>query len=126
MQTFKLGLIISLFFTLIYILFSDFLLRIFTDIPEIIEGAKSYLIWIIIIPVISFSAFLWDGIFIGITDSKGLRNSMLLSTIVFFSIYYFVRTDLANDGLWLSFTIFLGVRGLAQTFIYQFKILKRN
>ncbi|NLZ95419.1 MAG: MATE family efflux transporter, partial [Bacteroidales bacterium] len=109
------GLIVSLASAAIYILFPNQILHILTDNQEVIETAKSFTFWIILIPVTGFSAFLWDGIFIGATASKEMRNAMILSAIIFFVCYYSTKSLLGNNALWLSFILYLSVRGVIQT-----------
>jgi len=58
-------------------------------------------------------AFLWDGIYIGATAGKQMRNAMLLSTlVVFFPVYIFAGKIWGNHGLWLAFILFMAARGL--------------
>lgn len=66
-------------FTLLYLLFTDTLLNLLTDKVAIIEAAAGYRIWAVLFPVAGFAAFLWDGIFIGMTASRQMRNSMFVA-----------------------------------------------
>ena len=109
------GLIVSLASATIYLLFPNQILQILTDNQEVIEAAKSFTFWIILIPITGFAAFLWDGIFIGATASKEMRNAMILSAISFFVCYYSTKSFLGNNALWLSFIFYLSVRGIIQT-----------
>jgi len=61
---------------------------------------------------VGFTAFIWDGIYIGATVSNHLRNSILVALAVFFAVYYLTLGSLGNHGLWLAFVCFLGVRGI--------------
>jgi MATE family multidrug resistance protein len=103
---------VSMFFTLINTFAAGYLLNLMTTNQEIILEATAYTIWIIVIPVISFVAFIWDGIYVGATESKHLRNSILIALAVFLAMYFGLRDQLQNHGLWLAFTVFLGVRGI--------------
>ena len=110
------GFMLSLFFTAIYFFFGTRLLQILTDNIDIINKSNKYIIWVYFIPLISFPAFIWDGIYVGATASVQMRNSMLISTVaIFFPAYYLLFDIMGNNGLWLSFLIFLGARGLLQT-----------
>ncbi len=108
------GLMVSLISAVIYLFFPEQLLYILTDKPNVIAKAKEYLFWTILIPITGFAAFLWDGIFIGATASKQMRNAMILSAIAFFTCYYLSVSSMGNNGLWLSFILYLLVRGVAQ------------
>jgi MATE family multidrug resistance protein len=102
------GLACSLFFTVTYIFAGDTIFRLLTNNLNIISNAKPYFYWISIIPVVSFAAFLWDGIYIGATAGKAMRNSMLISSLlVFFPAYFILQKFIGNHGLWLAFILFM-------------------
>ena len=70
-----------------------------------------------------FSAFLFDGIFIGATASRTMRNTMFIATAAFLAIYYGLRCNIAanaleeytmNNILWLAFMVYLAARGIGQ------------
>lgn len=109
------GLYISIPFTLAYYLFNDKILLLLTDNLSIIEASKPYLIWIMFIPLAGFPSFIWDGIYIGATASKGMRNSMILATaLVFVPSFFLFRDQLGNHALWLALILFLIARGAGQ------------
>lgn len=114
---FKWGLGISVLFTAIYFLSGKSILYIITNDAKVIADATPYLIWVVSIPLLTFAAFIWDGIFIGATASSSLRNSMFISTvIIFFPFYYLVGINYGNHGLWMSLMLFMVSRGLVLTF----------
>ncbi len=98
-------------FSLIYGLFGTSMLYLFTDIPEVIATAKPYLYWVVILPLVSAGAFIWDGIYIGATATKPMRNTVLLATFaIFFPLYYATVFAIENHALWLSLTVFMLMR----------------
>ena len=104
---------ISLFFTLVYLLGGNIILRGLTNNMEVIDNARPYFFWVVMVPVVSFTAFLWDGIFIGATAGPEMRNAMLISTLViFFPVYILAGKFLGNNGLWLAFILFMIARGI--------------
>ena len=109
------GFIVSAASVVLYMLFPSQILQILTNNQEVITTAKSFIFWTILIPITGFAAFLWDGIYIGATASKEMRNAMVLSAISFFVCYYSAKSYLGNNALWLSFIIYLSVRGIIQT-----------
>lgn len=120
------GIYLSLPFTLLYIFGSDFILRILTNDASIIELAQDYKIWIAILPLLTFTSFLWDGIYIGATAVKSIRNTMLISgVIVFLPAYYFLLPILATHALWLAFSLFMFSRGFWMTLWYPSSILRK-
>ncbi|WP_430813261.1 MATE family efflux transporter [Carboxylicivirga sp. RSCT41] len=95
------------------------ILLLFTNQADVIEVAGTYLPWLIILPITGFSSFIWDGIYIGATASRLMRNTMLLATVVFFSLFYALKADIGNHALWLAMNCFMLGRGLFQTFFYN-------
>lgn len=109
---------ISLLFTVIYFFAGENIFRLLTDNHEIISNAQPYFFWVVLIPVLSFAAFIWDGIFIGATAGVQMRNAMLISTLlVFFPVYFISIQFIGNHGLWLAFIFFMASRGITMTFI---------
>lgn len=118
------GVILTVFFTIMYAIFGNAFLRIFSDDPLLIEMSKQYMFWPLIIPICGFSAFLFDGIFVGATAGKTMRNSMFVATIAFFGIYYLLRhiylpssidiEQTSNNCLWTAFMVYLSMRGILQ------------
>jgi MATE family multidrug resistance protein len=120
------GIYISIPFTLVYLIAGKNLLYILTDQPEIIEKASGYLFWIALVPLISFAAFIWDGIYIGATATKAMRNAMVVSTlIVFLPAYYLLINSLGNHGLWFAMMLFMASRGILLTLLFRRSILSK-
>ncbi len=118
------GIGIAALFTTLYALFFRQILSIITDKTQVVELAMNYKLWAMLIPVAGFAAFLWDGIFVGATASRQMRNSMLVAAALFFCIYLGCRYLLpgfyeiyANNILWTSFISYLAVRGIMQWFL---------
>ena len=109
------GFVVSAVSMVIYLFFPNQILQILTNNKAVIETTKSFLFWTVLIPITGFAAFLWDGIFIGATASKEMRNAMIFSAIVFFACYYIATPIMKNNGLWLAFILYLSVRGITQT-----------
>jgi len=113
------GLGLVSFFTLMYSLFTPQILGLLTDKADVIAVCMEYRTWVLLIPVAGFSAFLWDGIFIGATASRQMRNSMFMAAGSFFILYYLLNSYLGNNALWLSFITYLAMRGIVQAFMYK-------
>ena len=108
----------------VYGLKGELLLRIFTNDIEVIEMAASFLFWMALFPIIGFASYIWDGIYIGLTASKAMRNSMLISMIFFFASFYALRTIWPVHSLWIALLIFLLVRAIIQDFLFRRKGLQ--
>ena len=115
-QTVKLlflwGFLIALPFTVLYALFPDWFIRLVSDQPM----AQPYHIYLAAIPLITFAAFLWDGVYIGATAARAIRNTMLISAIgVFLPATLLLMPRFGNHGLWIAFLLFMVARGLSMT-----------
>lgn len=115
------GLVLTVVFTGAYAVGGEWFLAIFTDQQAVIDAAGVYLFWALIVPVCGFAAFLFDGIFIGATASRSMRNAMFVATAAFFAVYYGLKVLNApldtltwNNILWTAFMVFLTLRGLLQ------------
>ena len=104
---------ISIFFTLLYLLGGNAIFGLLTNNAEVIDNARPYFFWVILIPLVSYTAFLWDGIYIGATAGAHMRNAMLFSTLViFFPAYILASKFMGNQGLWFAFILFMAARGI--------------
>lgn len=102
----------SVIIACVYYLLNDYILRLFTKIPDIIEMAHIYEIWIIMFPIaISFGIVLY-GVFTGATEAAPIRDSMLLALTTFLIAYFLMVPFAGNHGLWLSFVIFSAGRSI--------------
>ena len=95
------------------------LLTIFVDrtngnAAELIELAGRYVVWVVSIPIFCAVPFVLDGIMIGATESRVMRNSMFLATVAFFAIYFGGYPFCGNDALWAAFLCYMLLRGLFQ------------
>ena len=111
---FRWGLGLSVLFVAIYAFAGEKLLCLLTSDIETIKHAHEYYWWVLLVPLSGYAAFLWDGIFVGATASKTMRNTMLMSTVLFFAVYYSFCGWLGNNALWLALILFLIIRGIIQ------------
>lgn len=99
--------------SIIYLLFSNFLLTIFTDNQLVISEAKKVILWTVMAPTISSICYIWDGVYIGATSTVAMRNSMLFATVFVFIPAYYVGNEFIGDhALWLAMTLFMLSRGV--------------
>ncbi len=123
---FAIGVGVSIFISAIFCFTGDHVLGLLTDNYSIIHAGAPYLIWVKVIPLVSVFAFLWDGVFIGATATRLMRNSLFFSAGVFFLSFYAFPSTWGNHGLWFSFVLFLLSRGLFQTIVFKKHILLRR
>ena len=122
---FRWGAYICLPFSILYAIFPTPFVRMISDNPIILEEIPPYYIYMVLIPLITFAAFLWDGIYIGATASKAIRNTMIISSVlVFLPMWYFLTPLWGNHGLWIAFLGFMLARGVSMTFFAKKNILQ--
>lgn len=102
----------ALTLSLVFLVFGTWMIDFMTPNDEVRTTARSFMIWAALTPIIGVAAFQMDGIFIGATWSKDMRNSMLTSLILMIASYYVFFPLMGNHGLWLALSIFLGLRAL--------------
>jgi MATE family multidrug resistance protein len=110
-------------FSILFWITGPLFIGLLTDIPEVVDTTLQYLPWLIVAPVIAMWAYFYDGVFVGATRAKEMRNSMLASTFLVFLPAWFAFRFLGNHGLWLAFMIFLASRGLGMHFYYRHRVL---
>ena len=116
---------LAMVFTLLYLPGTNLILKILTTQNEVIESAQAFIPWVVMVPLASFASFIWDGIYIGATASKAMRNTLLIATFLFFvPAYYFLNPVLGNHALWLGMLLFMFMRGAVQTILYKRAILR--
>lgn len=119
------GIGIGVFISLVYIVFGEPLLYVFTSLPEVIAAAKPYMWWMVGVSVSGAVAFMWDGVYIGATASKAMRNTMLLATFgVFLPTFYLSFPTMGNDGLWMSMVVFMIARSVFLTVLAKREIFR--
>ena len=96
----------------VILMFGGAFMRLLTSIPEVLVAADGILIWIAVMPLTSFWAFQMDGIFIGATRAKTMRNAMMVSILVFVPALFFGRHVAGLDGIWIAFNLLLLMRGV--------------
>lgn len=118
------GIAVAVLFTFVYLCFGEQLIALFTDNNTVQLTASHYVLWVAFIPTASFAAFVYDGIFIGLTETRYMLLSMLSATVVFFVLYVTLAPHFANNGLWAAFISYLLTRGIVQHVFYKKSILK--
>lgn len=107
--------------SLVYVSIPDLILSIFTDNQEVLTHAQSVYVWTALAPIINSFCFVWDGIFLGATATKPMRNSMLMATfLVFLPVYYAMSPLLNVHALWLAMSLFMIFRGLSLFYYARF------
>ena len=112
-NSFVLSSITGLIISIIYFLINNFVIELMSDIEEIRNLSSSYAVWLIIMPLISSFCFQFDGIFIGVSQTKELRNAMIFSVFCYIAISVFLTDLMGNTGVWISLCVFMILRALS-------------
>jgi len=112
------GLVLAIACSAVYMLCGSLFISMLTDIRSVQLIAFDYLPWIVAVPVCGFMAFIWDGIYIGMTLTRRMVMTMGMAMAVFFAVYFALSPSLSNHGLWIAFLSYLLCRGIIQTAIF--------
>ncbi|MCZ4280887.1 MATE family efflux transporter [Kiloniella laminariae] len=107
-----LAILSAVIFALIFLISGPYIINLFTDIPEVREQSRHYMIWLVLIPIAGVGGFQFDGIFIGTTQTRELRNAMIQSLLIFLGAITLLVPLWQNNGLWLSMLLYMSARGL--------------
>ena len=114
--TLRVGIATALVTALLYAFVPRPFLILLTDKADVLDYALKYSYWMAAVPLVSFGAFLWDGILVGATDSKTMGIAMIFAALTFFVATELALPWLEADGLWLAFLCYLSVRSLIEHF----------
>ena len=114
----------AIIISFLYIIFFKEIVFILTDIEILRFLAFQHIVWIIIIPPIACFCYQLDGIFIGASQTKEIRNAMIISVIIYVGFSIFLTRHLDNHGIWFSLLLFMILRSLTLGFYYK-NILKK-
>jgi len=117
--TLRWSLIFAVGFTVTYLAAGPMIIRILTDLPDVRETAYQYLPWMVASPLVSVWCFLYDGVYVGMTRAREMRNIMVISTVAVFLPAWYLAQPLGNHGLWLAFLLFLASRGIGMHLRYR-------
>ncbi len=104
-------------FTVLYA-FPQVIFGLLTDEPRVLATAMDYRLWCALLPVAGMAAFVWDGVFIGLTRTRGMLLAVAVASAVFAALYALLPSTMGNHRLWLAFVLYLAARGAVQTAIY--------
>lgn len=99
-------------FAFAYGVFNHEVMSLFSDKPEVVAFAAAYRWWIALAPIAGMAAFIWDGVFVGLTATRQMLLSLAGATAIYFAIYFLSPFPDANSSLWTAFLTYLAVRGM--------------
>ena len=118
-RLFRIGWLVAVVFTLAYALAGPAFLRLLTSDAAVVAHARGFLGWAVLIPLTGMAAFVWDGIYIGLTRSRGMLVACLVASAVFFAVWFVLSPAMGNHALWLALLVYLALRGVVQTVLFS-------
>lgn len=106
-------------FTALYFFCGEEVMALLSDDPGVRKAAGDFMPWAVTVPLVSFGAFIWDGVFIGATATRRMLLSMAWSTALYFAVYFLLRSFLGNDALWIAFLTYLFTRSITLTIAFS-------
>ena len=106
---------VGLVFTLVYAVWGDECLALMTDDAPVLEAAQRYMGWLIAMPIVSALAFMWDGVYVGATAGKQIRNAMIWAAVGFVVLYAATFYWVGAQALYIAYFAHLGARVLYLT-----------
>lgn len=108
----RIGMFMAPLVALIYYVGAEHLLYLLSDKAEVIAMAQHYRHWVVAIPLVSFGAFLWDGVFVGATTSRPMMQAVFVAWCSFFALIYLTAPWIGSHSIWLAFVSYLAIRSL--------------
>ncbi len=112
------GGVIALLAALVYLIFGEPIIALFTSIDSVAATALVYLPWMIVAPLVSVWSFQLDGIFIGTGHTREMRNAMIVSMLVYLALLQWLIPAYGNHGLFLGLMFFMLIRALSLLFYF--------
>ena len=119
------GIGLGLVYCVAYLGFGEYILRVLTNNQDLIDEGQKYLIWCALVGLTGALAFIWDGVYSGATASVELRNSMLISVVFFFAVFYATQASYPLISIWLGMIAFMTGRSVFQIWFYKKSILHK-
>lgn len=117
------GMGMAVLFSLTYWFGGEAILRLFTTQEKVIIMASPFLFWMALFPVFSAACYIWDGIFIGLTASRAMRNTMAVAFLFYLAVHFGLKEIWGNNhALWLALLLFMVSRGVVQGLYFRFKL----
>ena len=114
----------ALLISFLYLIFFKDIINLITDIEILRFISYKHIFWIIIIPPLASFCYQLDGIFIGASQTREIRNAMVFSVLIFIGTSIYLTRYFENHGIWFSLMLFMILRALTLQFYYK-KILRK-
>ncbi len=113
------GFCFAIIYSLVFYFGYDSIVMAFNGQPEVLLLSQDFKLLMVLLPIVAFGSYMWDGIYVGLTASKAMRNSMFISFIAYMSVFYFLMETYPQHAIWIAMMVFLGIRSLIQWMLYK-------
>jgi len=117
------GAVVIVILTTFFAFAGGWLIDVMTKAPDVQALAREYLFWMVLAPFLGGPSWMLDGIFIGATRTKDMRNMMLVSFVIYWVSVWMLLEPYGNHGLWAALIIFFVARGV--TLAVRYPALER-
>ena len=117
--TFFWGAVIGVVSTIAYAVFPQAIIRLLTDNAEVIAASQPYLFWLLLMPLLSCVAFIWDGIYIGATAAREMMVCMVWSAGLFIAAFFLCEAPFGAQALYIAYFVHLVVRSVYLTISWR-------
>lgn len=100
---FRWSLGVGLFFTAVYALWGEGFIQMMTSDKEVLEASRRYMGWLIAMPIVSALAFMWDGVYVGATAGKQIRDAMIWAAVAFVAVYVVTYSWVGVQALYMAY-----------------------
>lgn len=118
------GGVMIMFFTTLYLFGGRPFLSVLTSETAVIALANRYFLWVVFVPLLGMAAFIYDGIFIGISASAEMLWATFIATVAFFAAFQILFPTIGNHALWLALLVYLALRGIILRLILRWTLVK--
>lgn len=102
----------------VFLVLGPQLIDLLTTEPQVRAAARGWLVWVAVMPVLGIACWMLDGIFIGATRTRDMRNSMVLTMIAYLPVLFLLPRLVGNSGLWAALGLLMILRGITLGRLY--------
>ena len=112
------GVVVVIALTAFFVILGPSVIEIMTSAEDVRIAANQYLIWLLVLPILGLWSWMLDGIFIGATQTRDMRNMMAISFVIYWGAVWILVPMIGNHGLWLALLISYVARGVTLGLCY--------
>ncbi len=108
-------------YAIVFFYFGKPLFFVFSDDEHLWSQSRTLIEYIAVFPLLGFWSYIWDGVFVGLTATRAMRDTMILALVVYLTTYYLYPDDQTGARIWISLMAFLVARAVFQYGYWKIK-----